>query len=120
MPVIDIDIRLEGGQLREYIRRQADYTLMVDRLNDILKGPNDALRKGVVQVLTDQFNNADSHPPIIIRTGTDPADVAAGIQADEIHWTCDLDSFAVDIDLYPASTHTPHGNPNDPDIYQFP
>jgi len=99
-----IDIELEHGQLRERLRSEDDRQTMIQRLDNILSDPSTDpdLRKGVIQVLTDQLRNNDGHEPLIIRSGK-----RTGDDEERFVWHCEHAKIKVKVDKYRKTDRTP-------------
>ena len=109
--IIDIEIKLISGHLHEVLA-EVDRQEMVRRMSAMLSDDRRALREGLGQILTDQANKSDMHEPVIVRLQND----------DEIHWTCNIADFDVDIAEYPnpsGGDKTPKRNKPDKDLYDF-
>jgi len=125
-----VNVRVEHGQLHEYLALESDRQLMIDRLEEILLGsgtppaPPD-VRDGVIQILIDQLRTNNGHEPLFIRTGLDPRE--KGVE-EQIEWVSEIvetrqghpdkgkkKKIKVKVDKFRDTPRTPHttkpGNP---------
>jgi hypothetical protein len=103
-----IDVTVEGGQLYEELHSEEDRRLMIERMDRILSNtattdPDEiAVRKGLIQILNDQYLNNHAHPPLIITTGNRPGD-----DDERLDWRCDHAEIEVEVEKYRHTDRTP-------------